>query len=545
MSSPAAGSNDGAENEQIPKIFIPRAALKQQPAPVGRQVISIRIPPVKKIPPPPNTVILADLLGKSVQKIYGMLENMLDLLPKTSPPEKKRILLLNLSMVKEILMKLYLLAQDVDYFPKLLAAMNSCQEIESFDSKAFQIANELYAVYLQAHKVPLPAFQVGRAFEVLIELPNLLPSCIWQRTNEQVEREEFVQFLTQKMRIKAVPLQVALKKQHLGFSLRIERGILYLAFEGAFEVELTFDFVANRWILLHVGFPFLKLHQIFEFAPFLNAPTSGNCSDYLEQISQILTCIFSFACQLRVNLLVSQLGSQPFASLPVKCPFWSTSAGAEFGDFFVEFSLAEQDAGNSFFSGCTSPIPCIQVRCSALMQEETQTFVSIQQDLFPVWAQFKAKAISQRLSQIQFFLPELFQVHSLPEAAASILIITPHSSHLVYIDDVSGRFRTCQNGKEAGNSNAKIAEFSDPNGLTEYLFDCFLHQVAKKILDLLAFELEEPAFVAAPLRVQIHAKERIAVQVTRQGIQIVANNTGELLHDFESFESFSIFWRVH
>ena len=77
---------------------------------------------------------------------------MLDLLPKTSPGEKKRILLLNLSMVKEILMKLYLLAQDVECFPKLLAAMNCCQEIESFDSKAFQIATTLISLKLEHQK---------------------------------------------------------------------------------------------------------------------------------------------------------------------------------------------------------------------------------------------------------------------------------------------------------------------------------------------------------------------------------------------------------
>ena len=81
--------------------------------------------------------------------------------------EKKRVLLINLSWMKEVLMKLYTISLDVPNYRRILTAMDVCQQIFAYDAQIFGVPDALYAIHMDLQKLPQPSYDVIGALELL------------------------------------------------------------------------------------------------------------------------------------------------------------------------------------------------------------------------------------------------------------------------------------------------------------------------------------------------------------------------------------------
>ena len=512
-----------------PKIIIPKAAIRE------KGTISIRLH-TKQIQQPPNTIPLSELIDKACQKIYNSLENSLDLLVKMPNTEKKRSLLMNLNWIKEVLMKIFILSLDIPHSRRLLTTMDLCQEIFSFQSKLFNIPDSLYAIHMGNLKLLQPSYDISAALTLLTNQQLPYPAVI--KPNNEVEglSIKFETFLTKKISIQSVAFEIF---KNFNFQFKIEGGILEIYQANSFSISFSYHVIRKRWILLTVNYPFLSSLKNENFSLLLNNQINlfdqVNQADEFIQIYFFLYCVIYFGQLMKLKSFSESLNlsldtDSITKSLSLKILIWP-----DFEDCFVSLVLPQFEATfNShsvFVELCEGIYKFPLITLQSTFQE--RVYISLDKDLSLLYQCYREKATIQRLSQIQYFLPDFFSVsfdHSFALLSCSC------TNFVLLLNDSNGNFILTRQS----NSLLEEWEFKNVNELSAGILSIFIQQITGIVLEELckhshfAYLNEEEKENTGSFVVDEIFSLKYEIKVGMGGIMIF--NQESLLFNFESFE---------
>lgn len=519
-------STGGGQEDRLsgPKIIIPKLAVREKGA------ISIKLH-TKQFQQPPNTIALSELIDKSCQKIYNSLENSLDLLVKSPNTEKKRSLLMNLNWIKEVLTKIYILSLDASHSRRLLAAMDMCQEIFAFQSKLFNVPDSLYGIYIENSKLLQPSYDISGALSLLTNQQLPFPTAIKPPSEPLASSTNFEEFLGRKIHIQSVAFEIFEK---FNFQLKITNGILEVHLDSAFSASFSYHVVGKKWILLQVNYLFLSSLKEENFAILLgnkiNSFAQFNKADEFMQIYFSLYCIIYFGQLMKLKMFAENsnitLARNYDDSLSMKILIWP-----DFEDCFVTVTLPQFET--NFNSSSVIAELCEGVLKFPLIEIQTTfqgpLFAFLNQNLTDFYQYCREKATTQRLTQVQYFLPDFFCI-SLDKYFALVSCFC--SNFVLILNDANGAFILTQ---QESNLLQKW-EFNNVNDLSEGIVSIFLDRVTEIVLGELckashvAYLAEDDgnAVIDEICGIQFNTK------ISKNGIMVLYDNSPLL--SFEAFD---------